>query len=41
MNTKDIKLSESVKLYGMSLNVPEQIVRENLDVICDSFLDHQ
>ena len=41
VNNKDLKLSETVKLYGMSLNVPESIVRENLDVICDCFLDHQ
>jgi hypothetical protein len=32
-------MSEKTKLYGMSLDLPEALVRENMDVICDSMLD--
>jgi sphinganine-1-phosphate aldolase len=36
---KIAKESESTKMYGMSLSVPEALVRENLDIICDMLLD--
>jgi hypothetical protein len=39
MANKDLKVSETVKLYGMTLDVPESIVRDHLDVVCDAMLD--
>jgi hypothetical protein len=32
-------MSEHTKTYGMSMALPEAIVRDNLDIICDSMLD--
>jgi hypothetical protein len=39
MANKDLKISEKTKLYGMSLDLPESVVRDNMDVICDVMLD--
>jgi len=36
---KNLKLCETTRLYGLTLDLPESIVKENLDVICDSMLD--
>jgi sphinganine-1-phosphate aldolase len=36
---KKLKLSEHCQMYGMSLNIPEPIIKQNLDVIMDSMLD--
>lgn len=36
---KGIKVSEQTRLYGLTLDLPEPIVKENLDVICDCMLD--
>lgn len=33
------KLGEYCQMYGLSLNVPEAIVRENMDVVTDCMLD--
>jgi sphinganine-1-phosphate aldolase len=38
-NKHKLKLKEFTKMYGMSLNVPETIIRENFDIIVDSMLD--
>lgn len=39
MNSSDNKESEHCKLYGMSVNMPEAIVKQNLDALIDAMLD--
>ncbi len=36
---KGLQVSEQTKLYGVSLDLPEAIVKDNLDIICDCMLD--
>ncbi len=37
---KEMKQGGETRLYGMSLSLPEQVVKENLDVIMDAMLDN-
>jgi len=39
MANKELKISERTKLYGLAIDLPESVVRENMDVICDTILD--
>ena len=39
MSSKDLKLSQHCKMYGMTLAMPEVIVKDNLDVLVDCMLD--
>ncbi len=39
MSSNNVKESEHCKLYGMSVNMPEAIVKQNLDALVDAMLD--
>ena len=39
MSNNEIKESQHCQLYGMSVNMPEAIVKQNLDALIDSMLD--
>jgi hypothetical protein len=35
-----LQISESTKMYGIALDIPEELAKENLDIILDAMLDN-
>ena len=39
MSNPNFKASETSKLYGLSAGVPQEIAKNNLDILVDSMLE--